>query len=325
MLQSYQKINLLSKIITSHKNRCFKCNHKKIKLNLINNLHSYPSKLLLLGEYTVTQGSSALAVPLNIYAGQWAINNKNELSSKGLWHLFNYLLSTEKGRLLFNLDSFKNDLETGWYFSSDIPSGYGLGSSGAVVAAVYEAYAKSKTHKLVDLIEILSFMENAFHGNSSGIDPMVSYLNSSVVYKNNSQIEKVKFDFRAYNFFLIDSGISRSTSTLVEVFKQNIIHKVGFKNALKKLQKANEYAIESCLSSDSQHIFQSFYNISHLQLENFQEMILPDWSGIWLEGLLSGDYYLKLCGAGGGGMLLGMYKEGVNLQEKFPHYKLIEF
>jgi mevalonate kinase len=38
----------------------------------------------------------------------------------------------------FDLAELKNDVETGMYFDSSIPQGYGVGSSGALVAAIYE-------------------------------------------------------------------------------------------------------------------------------------------------------------------------------------------
>jgi mevalonate kinase len=35
-------------------------------------------------------------------------------------------------------------------------------------------------------------------------------------------------------------------------------------------------------------------------------MIPKNFQTIWRDGLISEEYYLKLCGAGGGGFLLGM-------------------
>jgi mevalonate kinase len=39
--------------------------------------------------------------------------------------------------LVTDLAELKNDVETGMYFDSSIPQGYGVGSSGALVAAIY--------------------------------------------------------------------------------------------------------------------------------------------------------------------------------------------
>ena len=64
------------------------------------------------------------------------------------------------------------------YFDSSIPQGYGVGSSGALVAAIYDQYALNKItvlenltkDKLVQLKQSLQ-QWNLFHGKSSGLDP----------------------------------------------------------------------------------------------------------------------------------------------------------
>ena len=57
--------------------------------------------------------------------------------------------------------------------------------------------------------------------------------------------------------------------------------------------------------------------LSDFQYQYFQEMIPKKYQQIWMDGLVSGDYTLKLCGAGGGGFMLGFTEdfERVNLQE----------
>jgi mevalonate kinase len=51
----------------------------------------------------------------------------------------------------FDLAELKNDVETGMYFDSSIPQGYGVGSSGALVAAIYDRYAQDKITVLENL------------------------------------------------------------------------------------------------------------------------------------------------------------------------------
>ena len=45
------------------------------------------------------------------------------------------------------------DIEAGMYFDSSIPQGYGVGSSGALVAAIYDKYTKNK----------ITVLENSFN------------------------------------------------------------------------------------------------------------------------------------------------------------------
>ena len=68
---------------------------------------------------------------------------------------------------------------------SNIPIGYGLGSSGAVTACIYERYAV-KTTKQETTRTRLAQMESFFHGKSSGIDPWVSYSQQSWLFQGNA-------------------------------------------------------------------------------------------------------------------------------------------
>ena len=49
------------------------------------------------------------------------------------------------------MEHFRNDVNSGMYFDSSIPQGYGVGSSGALVAAIYDKYAADKITVLENL------------------------------------------------------------------------------------------------------------------------------------------------------------------------------
>jgi mevalonate kinase len=73
----------------------------------------------------------------------------------------------------FDLPELKSDVETGMYFDSSIPQGY-VGSSGALVAAIYDRYAQDKITVLENLTrvkviatkKIFSQMESFFSKSS---------------------------------------------------------------------------------------------------------------------------------------------------------------
>ena len=52
-------------------------------------------------------------------------------------------------------------------------------------------------------------------------------------------------------------------------------------------------------------------------------MIPTDFRAIWLDGLANNLFKLKLCGAGGGGFLLGMTFDFKKTQETISTYNLI--
>src|SRR5690625_6608275 len=93
----------------------------------------------------------------------------------------------------------KSDIEEGMYFDSIIPQGYGVGSSGALVAAIYERYALNKIEIeqeiskeiISELKEVFSKMESFFHGTSSGIDPLICYLNLQFLINPKINIQTI--------------------------------------------------------------------------------------------------------------------------------------
>ena len=111
-----------------------------------------------------------------------------------------YLGSLKIQELDFDFEKLQADVDNGMYFDSSIPQGYGVGSSGALVAAIYDKYAINKVtvlenltrEKLLKLKQIFSAMESFFHGKSSGLDPLNSYL-ISILINSKDNIEPTEF------------------------------------------------------------------------------------------------------------------------------------
>ena len=159
------------------------------------------AKILLFGEYGIIKDCKGLTIPYNSYQG--ALKKSEDLSkeakesNKSLGRFYDYLSNLDKNELLnFRLNELKDDIESGMYFDSSIPQGYGVGSSGALVASIYDKYANNKItvlenltrEKLLKLKEIFSLMESFFHGKSSGLDPLNSYLSIPILI-NSKVIE----------------------------------------------------------------------------------------------------------------------------------------
>ncbi len=267
------------------------------------------SKLLLYGEYTVTMGSGALALPYFGYAGSWIFKNSQNHKDVGLQRLASHLSNDSYFHSIFDIAKFLNELSDGLTFLSNIPTGYGLGSSGALVAAFYDRYCFEPENDLNLLRTILGATECAFHGASSGLDPLVSYLNEGVIIQDAGSIEKIDLDIKDSGFFLIDTGMSRQTEYYVDLFKQKIQKSTSFSEAVLRLAKENKKAINAILAKDMLATYQFTKEISKLQLEYFSEMIPDQFLGLWRLGLDNDDFCLKLCGAGGGGMILGLLSD----------------
>ncbi len=284
---------------------------------------SFSAKLLLFGEHTVLKGSQALAIPLSNFSGQWKFCNPSDniLSlQKGLPGLFQYLkeLETDK-KLLSPLDlrKMEKELKAGLYFDSNIPGGYGVGSSGALCAALYDRFhIGSIAKQLSDLKNVLAQIESFFHGASSGIDPLIIFVRRPIFIDSDKSIQTLDLSVGAsegketFQYFLLDTGISRQTAPFVNLFLEKCQQTEYLEAIQSQLCVFTNEAINGTIHGNGAQVFDCLDRISQFQFDHFNEMIPEPFQDIWKEGLDSPNFKIKLCGAGGGGFLMGMLKKG---------------
>ena len=276
---------------------------------MIDNNKQYPAKLLLFGEYGILSGLKALAVPFRKFYGE--LEFKEDLNNS-LLLLFAYLKSINH-ELKYNLDLKKldADIRSGLYFKSSIPQNYGLGSSGALVAALFENYQSNninlKNIPLHILKSDLAKIESFFHGKSSGIDPLISLINSPLLFENN-QIETVKANFKFpknSGFFLLDSHTTGKTSGLVQSFLKKLEDKLFKEIFMHAYTTFSNGAIDCLLTSDFHEFIEKFIRLSEYQLNEMKDLIPPSVQKIFKDGINKGKHMVKICGSGGGGYFLG--------------------
>ena len=299
------------------------------------------SKILLFGEYGIIQDSKGLSIPYNFYNGalKREVNPSEEAikSNENLKRFVSYLetLQSEQPELVnFDLVTLKNDVATGMFFDSSIPQGYGVGSSGALVAAIYDKYAQHKItvlenltrEKLLKLKMIFGQMESFFHGKSSGLDPLNSYLSIPILINSKDNIEATGIPTQSLEgngaVFLLDSGIVGETAPMVTIFMEKLKDQ-GFRKMLKdQFIKHTDACVESFLGGDIKSLFANTKKLSKVVLNNFKPMIPEQFHTIWQKGIDSNDYYLKLCGSGGGGYILGFTQDLKKARVSLKDYKL---
>jgi len=279
------------------------------------------SKILLFGEYGIIKDSKGLSIPYNYYKGALKYNNssdeKSNDSNKILLNYFEFLKTINNNLVSFDFDKMSKDLSRGLFFDSSIPKGYGVGSSGALVAAIYDCYALRKVtilenltrDKLLKLKSIFSKMESFFHGKSSGLDPLNSYLSLPILISSNNEIQATGIPSQNKTgqgaVFLLDSGIIGETAPMVELFMTKMKQE-GFRKMLKsQFIKYTDFCVEDFLKGDIKSLFSNTKQLSKVVFNHFKPMIPKEFHKIWATGLESNDYYLKLCGSGGGGYILG--------------------
>ena len=293
------------------------------------------SKILLFGEYGIIEDSKGLSIPYNFFNGALKISELSDEESKKsnliLSQFSSYLKTFD---INLDLNSFDNHIKKGMYFDSSIPKGYGVGSSGALVAAVYEKYANNKItvlenltrEKLLVLKEIFSKMESFFHGKSSGLDPLNSYLSIPILIKSKNDINVTGIPSQKSKgsgaVFLLDSGQTGSTAPMVNIFMEKM-KKEGFRNMLNsQFIKHTNICVDSFLNGDINNLFKSTKKLSQVVFDNFKPMIPKEFHDLWKKGIDNGSYFLKLCGSGGGGYILGFAPDIEEAKKDLDGYNL---
>jgi mevalonate kinase len=302
------------------------------------NSELYYAKLMLFGEYSVINGSKALTVPYGHFKGELSFIREDKYTDLDYAQESNRLLKAyyqgmrEQGRLLMvgtiiDIAQFEKDLNNGLYFESNVPQGFGLGSSGALTAAIYAKYALHRTRqirytdeaKLKILRKDLSCLEGFFHGTSSGIDPLSCYLKLPLLIQDRENVNIVGVprnrDYGTAGIFLMDTGNPRKTEVLVKGYMEQCRDETFFNRILHEYIPINNACIDSIIAGEIEYFKKSLYLLSQFQFTWFKDMIPAGAIELWQEGLQTHNFFLKLCGAGGGGFLLGFARNSRNVQQ----------
>ena len=294
------------------------------------------AKILLFGEYGIIKDSKGLSIPYNFYRGALKLNASSEFedSHEKLKFFCAHLKTISTEIVRFDWERLASDLAQKMYFDSSIPQGYGVGSSGALVAAIYDQYSLDKItvlenltkDKLVKLKAVFAAMESFFHGKSSGLDPLNSYLSLPLLIHSKNSIEPTGLPSQNPEgkgaVFLLDSGIVGETAPMVSIFMQSM-EQEPFRLMMKdQFIKYTDQCIEDFLKGNLRSLFTHTKKLSHLVLNNFKPMIPEKFHALWKNGLETNDYYLKLCGSGGGGYILGFTEDIEKAKLSLKDYQL---
>jgi len=306
----------------------------------------FPGKILLFGEYTIIIGSKALVLPFNKFSGRLEMLEDEDPVGPGvnpgqpdalrsndkLLGLVQYLEQLKLAGNLpegFDIERFNEQVIGGLYFESTIPEAYGAGSSGALVAAIYDEFASGKSRfesqDFPSLRRILGEIESYYHGTSSGIDPLCCYLNKPVLFDGDDAYPvSVPATPPSSGFFLLDTGSPGRTGPMIEYFKSRL-QEPGFLDMINvNLIPLVERNINLLLETDSR-LSVNMQRLSEMQYNNFHRMIPQDFQRIWHYGLQTGLFSLKLCGSGGGGYLIGYTARWIEAMQYFgkPGFKML--
>jgi mevalonate kinase len=285
-------------------------------------MDNFNSKILLFGEYSIIKGSHGLAIPYRKYFGKLKISNEAHAQHKNisLKELCNYVANSSILAKNIDVAQFTNEVEQGLYFDSNIPQGYGVGSSGALCASILDRYGKNihrheqyGPDELNFIQDLMALMESFYHGTSSGLDPLISFVNRPVYIQGRNELGIVDIPNFAEigNFYLVDTGNARKTGPLVHDFMKMCSNE-SFADKVEGLIHYTNMGIEALMNKNADQLEKALYEISRFQYLYMEKMIPSQYRDLWLAGLESKKYFMKLCGAGGGGFLM-VYSPSVNI------------
>ena len=281
-------------------------------------MREFKSKILLFGEYALMKGARALSIPfvgfsgkLSFEKGPLVVEESNRLLRKFL-HYQQENQTSQQLHFPLNLDVFQQEIYQGIWFDSTIPLQYGVGSSGALVAALFDRYSSLSTAQgdgsnlpVYQLKADFSILESYFHGTSSGFDPLVSFLDRPVLLGNSGKVEIVPPVGRPQiKMFLADTKVRGATAPLVGYFIRKAALPGFQKKLVNRLIPANDRCIEYFLKDDPDLFFPELQKLVDFQLCYMKRMFPSGFQKIIKESSTDG-LFIKLLGSGGGGFLLG--------------------
>lgn len=275
----------------------------------------------MFGEHSVLYRSDVLAIPFGKYSGSFVFGGDSDeavLSNRILKQYFSFLKEDKKRFAFLDLGRLEAELSQGLWFSSSIPQNYGVGSSGALVAALFDRFGREqKNLNISELKQRLSELESWFHGRSSGFDPLVSYLHSPVLLRGGipSVLEPEETEKSGFQVFLVDSGQPSSTrkhtAGFQELFSDKSFETLFYSSYIPLVNQT----ISSFLAG-SVDFEENLTAVSAFQCDCFSFLFPSEFIEIMREGFGNRAFYLKLCGSGGGGFLLGFTRKMEETRER---------
>lgn len=190
-----------------------------------------PAKIILSGEYSILYGAPAIGMAINLYqktymGGADLINGSVSLNTIHKEHasFANFCQALE---LFFNITPDLADVYL--VTESSILRKSGLGSSAAYTVNLLKAFLEfyNVSYSTETFLKCARYIENWYHGHSSGIDVSLSYLGGALFFEKKTQgLVLRKIDFPLETLHLVFTGkpevnTKRCVSYVQKHFKNN--------------------------------------------------------------------------------------------------------
>ena len=274
-------------------------------------------KWILSGEHSVLRGSSSFLFPMKDMTLSIEYTEGDDFScvfssefSPSHSSIFEQAIKTAFNQV--------NQKPIGIFsLKSDIPLGFGLGSSAAFCLSLSQIFFEQSW--ISDILEFAIELEGVFHGKSSGADIYVSYYKNPILFQKEG-IKKLKPSW-APPLYLYNTKVSSLTKECVN--KVNLfIEKFPKEGRLLDQQMSD--SVQLAIQSITQdHSLEKLIQSIQKAYDCFNKWGLLENIESHIESLQSKKALaVKPTGAGRGGFILALFEKPLSLEQE-KEYQLI--
>lgn len=300
-------------------------------------------KTILIGEHSVVYGHKAIAMalpdiqlkitlepfceknPVDNWNSAWKtfIQEKPVEMEERITHLLTHAL--EKSLLLMQYPVLLNQIiPQKITIHSQIPLGGGMGGSAAISTCLVRIAAQiaNKNLSFDNEIQFANEVDSLFHnGKASGLDVSAVASNGMILFQKGKHFEKIN-NKCSFWLALVDSGERSKTSSMIE--KVRNLWEANTENTEMLFKKLNSLSIACKNNLEYGDTLQLATNIN----EAHNCLVALGVSTLKMDNLVQelktkGALGAKLTGAGGGGLVLGLFsKEPEFLKQIYGNEKV---
>jgi mevalonate kinase len=266
---------------------------------------SSSAKWILSGEHSVVRGGKAIAFPLRNFSNSLTFEKGDALfiaTNQEYWRKTIFSLLEMAAKFLrVSLKKISGHIT----LKSNIPLQAGLGSSAAICVNIANLFGHCGLCE--DVLRLAKYLEDKFHGKSSGLDIAVVQADKPIIFQENKVVEFLKPSFWP-PMILTYSGKRSITSICASV-----VNDIFLADEILALKLDKQMNLASCMCEDAlkSSDFNKLKEGIMLGNEIFHRWGLCDASvsSLIKELLSAGAAAAKPIGSGLGGYILSLWED----------------
>lgn len=279
-----------------------------------------PAKAILIGEHGVVYGYPAIALPLQHLVLEVRMSLITDRDCDDQWQdMLSHAFQKALGLFAVSEREKQKFFRSCFSLQAPFPIGGGLGASAALSVCLVRLAAQVAGVALTPetVLEKACLLEQLFHGKkSSGLDVHAVLSSGLLMYQKEYQ-PKILINKQNFWLALVDSGRPKSTQRMVDlVSERHKSQRTEMERVLKSLGDTTQTVARHLELGDIQSIG-PLLSEAH-RLLNQLGVGYDEAEDLCQRLKKAGALGAKITGAGGGGLVLGLFDhEPINLHEYF--------